>query len=192
MVIAFWFCFVLLCLVALLFCLRSPSSCSAITLSISPVCHAVRSCFSRVGLFETPWTIAGQAPLSLGFSRQKYWGGWYFLLQGGLPDPGTETVPFMSPALQVHPLPLTPAGKPHLSRSSFLNTGEGAHWFVYLTLFLPAASCIYWQIQVYLARSVTCHCRNYVCSRRTHASQLNSLQGQVFEFTRSRENFAVA
>ena len=62
-----------------------------------------------------------------GIFQAKILGWLVFPPPGDLPDPGTETVPFMSPALQVHPLPLTPPGKPHLSRSSFLNTGEGAH-----------------------------------------------------------------
>ena len=37
---------------------------------------------SCVQLFATPWTVAHQAPLSMGFSRQEYWVGYYFLLQG--------------------------------------------------------------------------------------------------------------
>jgi len=37
---------------------------------------------SRVHLFATPWTIAYQAPPSMGFSRQEYWSGLPFLLQG--------------------------------------------------------------------------------------------------------------
>ena len=36
---------------------------------------------SRVRLFETPWTVAHQAPLSMEFSRQEYLGGCHFLLQ---------------------------------------------------------------------------------------------------------------
>ena len=40
--------------------------------------------------FATSWTIAHQAPLSMGFSRQEYWGGLPFLFPGDLPDPGTE------------------------------------------------------------------------------------------------------
>ena len=36
---------------------------------------AVLSCFSRVQLFATQWTVAHQAPLSMGFSRQEYWSG---------------------------------------------------------------------------------------------------------------------
>ena len=45
----------------------------------------------------TSWAVACQAPLSMGFSRQEYWGGFPFILQGDLPDPGMEPQP---PALQ--------------------------------------------------------------------------------------------
>ena len=45
----------------------------------------VLSCFSSVWLFETPWTIAHQAPLSMGFSRQDYWNGLPFPSPGDLP-----------------------------------------------------------------------------------------------------------
>ena len=38
--------------------------------------HYVLSRFSHVWLFATLWTIAHQAPLSMGFSRQEYWSGW--------------------------------------------------------------------------------------------------------------------
>ena len=44
-----------------------------------------------------PWTIAHQAPLSKGFSRQEYWSGLPFPTRGDLPDPETEP---MSPALE--------------------------------------------------------------------------------------------
>ena len=44
---------------------------------------------SRVRLFETPWTVALQAPLSMGFSRQEYWSGLHFLLQGILLTQGS-------------------------------------------------------------------------------------------------------
>ena len=43
---------------------------------------------SRVQLFATPWTVAYQAPLSMGFSRQGYWSGLPFPSPGDLPDPG--------------------------------------------------------------------------------------------------------
>ena len=57
------------------------------------------SCFSRVWLFETPWTVARQAPLLMEFSRQEYWSGLPCPPPGGLPDPGIELTSFMSPAL---------------------------------------------------------------------------------------------
>ena len=53
---------------------------------------------SVVQFFATPWTVACQVPLSLGFSRQEYWGGLSFPSPGDLPDPGIEPG---SPALQV-------------------------------------------------------------------------------------------
>ena len=65
--------------------------------------------FRRVRLFATPWTIAHQAPLSMGFSRQEYWSGLPCPPPGDLPDPGIEP---MSPALQVDSLPTEPPGKP--------------------------------------------------------------------------------
>ena len=45
---------------------------------------------SRVRLSATPWTIAHQAPLSMGFSRQEYWSGLPFPSAGDLPDPRIE------------------------------------------------------------------------------------------------------
>ena len=71
--------------------------------------HArVLSCFSCVQLFVAPWTIARQAPLSMGFSRQEYWSGLPFPSQRDLPDPGIKPG---SPALQVDSLPSEPLGK---------------------------------------------------------------------------------
>ena len=45
---------------------------------------------SRVQLFATPWTVAGQAPLSMGFPRQEYWSGLPLPPPGDLPNPGKE------------------------------------------------------------------------------------------------------
>ena len=53
----------------------------------------------------TPWTVAHQAPPSLGFSRQEYWSGLPFPSPGDLPHPGNER---MSPALQAESLPSEP------------------------------------------------------------------------------------
>ena len=49
----------------------------------------VLSCFSHVCLFVTPWTVAHQTPLSMGFSWQEYWCGLPFPSPGDLPSPGT-------------------------------------------------------------------------------------------------------
>ena len=63
---------------------------------------------SHFQLFETPWTVAYQAPLSLGFPRQEYWSGLPFPPTGDLPDSGIEPG---SPALQADSLPSEPSGK---------------------------------------------------------------------------------
>ena len=55
--------------------------------------------FSRVWLFATPWTVACQAPLSMGFSRQEYWSGLPCPPPGDLPNPGIEPTAAVSPAL---------------------------------------------------------------------------------------------
>ena len=57
------------------------------------------------------WTVARQAPLSMEFSRQEYWGRLPFPSPGDLSNSGTEAA---SPALQVDCLPLEPSGKPSL------------------------------------------------------------------------------
>ena len=59
----------------------------------------VLSRFSHVWLFVTLWTIAHQAPLSMGFFRQHYWSVLPFPPPGDLPDPGIEPTTLMSPAL---------------------------------------------------------------------------------------------
>ena len=55
--------------------------------------------FSHVWLFVTPWTIACQAPLSMGFFRQEYCRGLPCPSPGDLPHPGMESVSLMSPEL---------------------------------------------------------------------------------------------
>ena len=62
---------------------------------------------SCVRLFAAPWTVARQAPLSMGFSRQEYWNEVPFPSPGDLPDPVSP----MSPALAGGFLPLVPHGK---------------------------------------------------------------------------------
>ena len=54
--------------------------------------------FSRARLFGTLWTVAYQAPLSIGFSRQEYWSGLLCSPPGDLPNPGKKPASLMSPA----------------------------------------------------------------------------------------------
>ena len=60
-----------------------------------PVCVCVLNRFGHVRLFAALWTVACQAPLSVGFSRQEYWNGFPCSPQGALPDPGIETAPLL-------------------------------------------------------------------------------------------------
>ena len=83
--------------------------------SALPSAIHVRACmlsrFSCVHLFFTLWTVACQAPLSMGFSRQEYWNGWSFPSPKHLPNPE------LNPSLlhlfhwQADSLPLEPPGR---------------------------------------------------------------------------------
>ena len=69
---------------------------------------------SRVRLFETPQTVACQAPPSMGFSRQEYWSVLPFPFPRDLSDPGVE---LGFTALQVDSLPAEPPEKPYITYS---------------------------------------------------------------------------
>ena len=68
-------------------------------------------------LSATPWTVASQAPLSMGYFQQEYWSGLPFPLPGDLPSTGTE---FWSPALQANPVRTEPPGKPSYLLEHFI------------------------------------------------------------------------
>ena len=80
------------------------------------VCMCVRMrarvCAQLCLTLATPWTVVCQAPLSMGFSRQKYWSGLPFPPPGNLPSPEIESMSLESPALQAVSLPTEPPGKP--------------------------------------------------------------------------------
>ena len=65
---------------------------------------------SHVQLFVTPWTVACQVSMSMGFPRQEHWNGLPFPILEDPPDPGIEPV---SPALQVNSLALNHLGSPY-------------------------------------------------------------------------------
>ena len=72
-----------------------------------------RKLLSRVQLFATLWTVAYQAPPSMGFSRQEYWNELPFPSPGDLPYPGIKPG---SPTLQADAFPSEPPGKPYQMR----------------------------------------------------------------------------
>ena len=77
------------------------------------MCVCVHMCtcaLSRVKLFVTPWTVAQQVPLPMGFSRQDYWSQLPFPSPGDLSNPGIEP---RSPALQADSLLSEPPVKSH-------------------------------------------------------------------------------
>ena len=81
--------------------------------------------FRHVPLFVTPWTVAYQAPLSMGFSRQEYWSGLPCPPAGNLPNPGIES---KSSALQVDSLLSEPPGKPKNTGVGRLSLLKGDFW----------------------------------------------------------------
>ena len=82
---------------------------------------------SHVRLFVTPWTVACQAPLSIGFPRQEYWSGLSFPSPGDLTEPG-------SPALQAESLPSEPQGSKLLFFFYSLITFNLSYlWYVYVS-----------------------------------------------------------
>ena len=62
--------------------------------------------------FATLWTVAFQAPLSMGFPRQEYWSGLSFPYPGDLSDPGIEPASQVAPALAGKFFTTGPPGKP--------------------------------------------------------------------------------
>ena len=117
-----------------------------------------------------PWTVAHQAPLSMGFSRQEYWSGLPYPSPGDLPVPGVESE---SLHWQAGSLPLAPPGKPikFLSRFSRVrpcvrlwdspgkNTGVGCHFL----------------LQCMKVKSESgCHCRLHKISSRSQKTPLAS------------------
>ena len=83
------------------------------------VCVHALSHFSHVQLFATPWTVADQTPLSMGFSRQEYKSGLPFPPPGNLPDPGHNPMSLESPALSGRFFTIT-LGSPNIYTYIFL------------------------------------------------------------------------
>ena len=91
---------------------------------------------SHVQLFVTPWTVAHQAPLSMGFPRQEYWSGLTFPSPGDLADPGIEAA---SPALAGEFFTTEPPEKPHEKDRQELKTYYKGKWEPFSLFFLLVA-----------------------------------------------------
>ena len=81
------------------------------------------------------WTVALQAPLSMGFPRQEYWSGLPFLTREDLPHPGIKPESFASPALIGGFFTTVPHGKPHVSLLFFQSL---SHLRLFATLWTAA------------------------------------------------------
>ena len=102
-------------------------------------CACVLSRFSHVWLFGTPWTLACQAPLSMGFARQEYCSGLLSTPLGDLPDPGIKSTSPAAPALQGTFFVSVPPGKPLFTKyqvsgnplqcSCLENPRDGGAWW---------------------------------------------------------------
>ena len=77
----------------------NPAAQSFVTSGVRWLYHCMLSRFRFVRLFVTPWTIACEAPLSMGLCRQEYWSGLPCSPPGDLPDPGMELTFLKSPPL---------------------------------------------------------------------------------------------
>ena len=98
------------------------------------------SCSVMSDSVSTLWTVAPQAPLSMGFPRQEYWSGLSFPPPGELPNPGIKPESPVSPALQVDSLSTEPLGKPQIDlkkKKSSENHLAFYHRQRQLFLFLP-------------------------------------------------------
>ena len=87
-------------------------------------------------LFATPWTVAHQAPLSMGFSRQEYWSGLPFLSPGDLPNTGMEPT---SPALAGKFFTTEPPRKPSAIVTPGIFSSPGSFWPHCVDLLQPQA-----------------------------------------------------
>ena len=89
--------------------------------------------------FVTPWTVAWQAPPSMGFPREEYWDGLPFPSLGDLPDPGIEPKSPMSPALAGGFFTTKPPGKPWnvaLAAMKTFNLTVRVHQTSWVTMFI--------------------------------------------------------
>ena len=94
--------------------------------SLQLLCLVCMLSHSVMSYSATSWTVAHQAYLSMGFSRQEYWSRLPFPLPGDLPDPGIEPASLASPALE----------------GRFFTTVPSLLLILYYTIFSLKAPCL--------------------------------------------------
>ena len=92
--------------------------------------------FSCVWLFVTLWTVAHQASLSMGFSKQEYWSGLPCPPPGDLPDPGIEPVFHAASASQGDSLLLSHLGSPYIFYMHIIMN------YIYNIIFIISTYCL--------------------------------------------------
>ena len=98
-----------------------------------------------VWLFVTPWSVAHQAPLYMGFSRQEYWSGLPFPSPGDLPNPGIEPSLLCLQHWQMDSLPRAPPGKPYfVTLLPFIDA-----WFIWWAV-NKAKLSLHWNLEDWL------------------------------------------
>ena len=115
----------------------------------------VLSCFSRVRLFVTPWTVAYQATLSMVFSRQDYWSGLPFPSSGICPTQGSNPCLFYLLHCQAGSLPLAPPGKPRIRGlkcfDGFCHTAMRIiSKYIYIHIYVCVCVCVCVCIYIYI------------------------------------------
>ena len=116
--------------------------------NLTPIYMCVLSRFSRVWLFATPWSVAHQAPLSMGFSRQEYWRELPSLPSGDCPTQGSN--PRLICLLHMGPLPLAPPRKPHMYVCIYM------YMYMCIYIYTHIYTHIYWFINCILDSSIFC------------------------------------
>ena len=114
---------------------------------------------SRVQLLATPWTVACQAPLSMGFSRQEYWSGLPFPSPGDLPDSGIEP---KSPVSPVRQMMLSHQRNPHSFLSSNNMPLYGWTRFVSIHSFTDGYLCFFYFLAMVNYSAVNIHVQAFV------------------------------
>ena len=142
---------------------------------------------SRVRIFATPWTLAYQAPPSMGFPRQEYWSGLPFPSPGDLPDPGIEPG---SPALQTDAFTFWATREAQLYEKVWLkvwpascleNPRDGGAWWAAVYGVAQSRTRLKWLSS---SSCFPCYHKNY-SSRLTHAVRHRSAHDAHCQYSQS-------